>query len=234
MSGRLVLAIPSKGRLMEQTIEVLARHGLAIGRSGSDRGYRGEITGLAGVEVAFMSASEIARHLKSGSIQLGVTGEDLVREAMVNADERVRFVRRLGFGEADVVVAVPAFWLDVTTLADLGEVAAAYRSRHGHCLRVATKYASLTRTRFAAAGILDYRIIESHGATEGAPAAGTADVVVDITTTGATLRANALRVLDDGVILRSQACLVAAVDADWSPPALQAAAEIARRLAALG
>jgi ATP phosphoribosyltransferase len=219
MNGTLVFAVPSKGRLMEQTAEFLAAAGLKLRKVGHDRGYRGEIEGLDGVEVAFVSASEIVAELNRGRAHLGVTGEDLVRENITNASERVSFLKELGFGRADVVAAVPQCWIDVSEVADLETAAAAFRRTHGRPLRVATKYINLTRRFFAAKGLTDYRIVESLGATEGTPAAGTADIIVDITTTGATLAANGLKVLDDGVILRSQANLVASKVAQWGPKA---------------
>lgn len=209
MNATLVVALPSKGRLMEATEALFARAGLAISRSGAARGYRGAIGGMTGMEVTFLSAAEIAQSLKSGSIDLGVTGEDLLREAIPETDRGVEVLLRLGFGPADVVVAVPECWLDVATMADLDEVSHAFYARHGHRLRVATKYVNLTRRFFAARGVAGYRIVESLGATEGAPASGTAEAIVDITTTGSTLKANALKVLDDGVILRSEAVLAA-------------------------
>ncbi|MEP4755353.1 MAG: ATP phosphoribosyltransferase, partial [Nitratireductor sp.] len=139
---------------------------------------------------------------------------DLVRESLADWQARVAIAARLGFGRADVVVAVPDIWLDVATMADLDDVAADFRQRHGRRLRIATKYWRLTQQFFSQMhGIQVYRIVESLGATEGAPAAGQADVIVDITSTGSTLKANHLRVLDDGIILKSQACLVTALKA---------------------
>jgi ATP phosphoribosyltransferase len=216
MSDKLVLAVPSKGRLMEQTSEAFAKAGLVVRKTGNPRGYRGEVVGLDGVDVAFISSSEIAWYLKTGRAHLGITGEDLVREKMSDADTRVRFLRKLGFGHADVIVAVPNCWLDVRTMADLDEIALAFRQEHGRWYRVATKYLNLTRRFFSARGVTDYRIVESLGATEGTPAAGTADLIVDITTTGATLKANELRILDDGIILRSEATLIASNGAKWT------------------
>jgi ATP phosphoribosyltransferase len=230
MTEKLLLAVPSKGRLMEQTIEMFAQAGLTLRKTGNERGYRGEIAGLDTVEIAFISASEIAWYLKTGRAHMGVTGEDLIREQISDADERVTFLKPLGFGHADVVVAVPDYWVDVRTMADLDEIAASFRREHGRWFRVATKYINTTRRFFAAKGVIDYRIIESLGATEGAPAAGTADLIVDITSTGATLAANGLRILDDGVILKSEANLVASKVATWSPPARQAENEIMQAL----
>lgn len=230
MSDRLVLAVPSKGRLMEQTAEFLATGGLTLRKTGHERGYRGEIEGLDTIDVAFVSASEIAWYLKTGRAHLGITGEDLVREQMSDADERVTFLKRLGFGHADVVVAVPAGWIDVRTMADLDRIAQQFRRAHGRWYRVATKYLNLTRRFFTQMGVTDYRIVESIGATEGTPAAGTADLIVDITSTGETLKANSLKILADGVILRSEANLVVSHAADWTPRAREAQNEILSRL----
>lgn len=203
----LTLGIPSKGRLMEATEALLGKAGFALTRKGSDRLYRGRLGGVDGVDVAFLSASEIATSLKEGKIDLGVTGEDLLRETMRPEDDSVDVLERLGFGFANVVVAVPEAWLDVARMSDLDEVSESFYKRHGRRLRVATKYLNLTRRFFANKGVTGYRIVESLGATEGAPAAGTAEAIVDITTTGSTLSANHLKILDDGVILESQAVL---------------------------
>lgn len=208
----ITLAIPSKGRLMEATAELLGKAGFTIDRLGADRGYRGVLRGLDGVEIAFLSASEIAQNLRDGKVDLGVTGQDLLTEKIPPDDRQVTLLVRLGFGSADVVVAVPDCWLDVATMADLDEIAESFYERHGRRLRVATKYHNLTRRFFAEKGVTGYRIVESLGATEGAPAAGIAEIIVDITTTGSTLAANALKILDDGVILRSCAVLAGRVE----------------------
>ncbi|PSJ61552.1 ATP phosphoribosyltransferase [Pseudaminobacter soli (ex Li et al. 2025)] len=206
----ITLAIPSKGRLKEQALDVLSKSGLAVSLPSDERKYRAHIEGRDDIEVAFLSASEIAGEIGQGAVDLGITGEDLLRENLADWEARAEIVARLGFGHADVVVAVPQVWLDVETMTDLDDVAADFRQRHGRRLRIATKYWRLTQQFFSQKhGIQVYRIVESLGATEGAPAAGSADVIVDITTTGSTLRANHLKILNDGVILRSQACLVA-------------------------
>jgi ATP phosphoribosyltransferase len=216
MSSRLVLALPSKGRLMEACAAMMARAGLQLEKSNSSRGYQGGIVRLPGVEVNFISSSEIAQHLKSGTAHLGVTGEDLLRESIPDCNERIAFLKPLGFGFADVVVAVPACWIDVWRMSDLEEMAAAFHRRHGRHVRVATKYRNLTRRFFSQHGVGGYRIVESLGATEGAPAAQLAELIVDITTTGATLRANDLRILSDGILLKSQANLVSCNAAPWT------------------
>jgi ATP phosphoribosyltransferase len=201
----LILAIPSKGRLMDQCTDALAKAGLKVVREGSDRGYQGRLDGIDGIEIAFLSASEIALHLADGRIDMGITGNDLLQEKAPSA----AILLPLNFGRADVVVAVPMCWLDVASMADLDEVSESFYSRHSRRLKVATKYVNLTRRFFAEKGVTGYRIVESAGATEGAPAAGTAEAIVDITTTGSTLIANHLKILDDGVILKSTAVLAA-------------------------
>ncbi|PYE46480.1 ATP phosphoribosyltransferase catalytic subunit [Rhizobium sp. PP-F2F-G20b] len=207
----ITIALPSKGRMKDEASAIFERAGLKISTVGNDRSYRGRVEGIDDVEIAFLSASEISREIGAGSVDFGVTGEDLVREGLADADERVEFCARLGFGHADVVVAVPDIWLDVDTMADLGDVAADFRTRHGRRLAIATKYWRLTQQHFSGShGIQLYRIVESLGATEGAPASGSADIIVDITSTGSTLKANHLKILSDGIILRSQACLVRA------------------------
>ena len=227
-----VIAVPSKGRLQENAAAFFARAGLQVVQGRGVRDYRGTIVGMAGVEIAFLSASEIVSHLASGSVHMGVTGEDLIRENVQDASARVEILTPLGFGHANVVVAVPQAWIDVKTMADLEDVASAFRAKRGARMRVATKYINLTRTYFDRMGVADYRIVESLGATEGAPAAGQAEIIVDITTTGATLAANALKVLDDGVILRSEANLVASVNASWTDSMRETARRILSRIAA--
>ena len=228
----LILAVPSKGRLQEQVTNYLADAGLNLKQSTGARDYRATLDGQPGVDVKLMSSAEIATALGEGEVHLGITGEDLIREDVRDSTESILLLQPLGFGFADVVVAVPRAWIDVATMADLDDVCTAFPARHHRRLRVATKYLQLTRAFFAAHGIADYRIVESLGATEGAPAAGLAEAIVDITTTGATLAANDLKVLDDGLILKSQAQLAASLRASWSKDALAAADRLTARIAA--
>jgi ATP phosphoribosyltransferase len=228
----LVVGVPSKGRLQENAQAFFGRAGMTLVQPRGGRDYRGTIPEVPGIEVAYLSASEIATHLAQGSIHLGVTGEDLVREMIPNADERVLLIDGLGFGFANVAVAVPQAWIDVRTMHDLDDVATAFHAKHDRRMRVATKYVNLTRAFFARHGIADYRIVESLGATEGAPATGAAELIVDITTTGATLAANGLKVIEDGIMLRSQANLVASLAASWSDEERAAARALLDRVAA--
>ena len=227
---QLIIALPSKGRLKEKALKIFERAGLPVEPPADPRAYQTKIAGRDDVEIAFLSASEIARELAQGTIHLGVTGEDLARETIPHTDQIVDFVLQLGFGHADVVVAVPDAWVDVDTMADLDDVAAEYRTRYGRRLRVATKYWQLTQNWFGTHGIGVYRIVESLGATEGAPAAGSADAIIDITSTGSTIRANNLKVLKDGVILKSQANLIRSKRAAWDAPLTDTASEILSKL----
>ena len=231
MSEPLIIAAPSKGRLKEQVEEWLADCGLDLAVSGGARGYLASLKGLPGAQVRLLSAADIADALGAGEAHIGVTGEDLLRERG-DLDSRVLLLRALGFGRADLVVAAPKSWLDVDSMGDLEEVAHEYLARTGRRMRVATKYLVQTRSFFARHGVVDYRIAESGGATEGAPAAGAAELVVDITTTGATLAANGLKVLSDGLILKSQAQLTASLKATWSPEQLATAERLLRAVEA--
>ncbi len=229
------LAIPSKGRLKQASIEMFQRAGFELEVPQDARSYQGVLKGVpgikSGIDVVFLPASEIASELVSGNLHAGITGEDLARESVGNADDYLDFAVPLGFGYAQVVIAVPDAWIDVTTMADLDDVAAEFRSRHGRRLRIATKYWQLTQNFFAGHGIAVYRIVESLGATEAAPGAGQADIIVDITSTGTTMVANNLKLLGDGIILQSQANLIISKTADFSTAASETAKQICLAIA---
>lgn len=212
----LKLGIPSKGRLMEKTFHWFADRGITLRKSGSDREYAGAVEGIDGVELVLLSAGEIPRELNAGRIHLGVTGSDLVREKLGAWDTRVVELAKMGFGGADLVIAVPDAWIDVDTLDDLDAVAAAFRADHGFRLRIATKYHRLVRDFLRDNGVADYQLIDSQGATEGTIRNETAEAVADITSTGETLRANGLKILSDGMIHASQATLFRGRRKDWT------------------
>jgi len=211
----LRLGVPSKGRLMDKTFDWFGACGIDMSLAGNDREYAGAVRGLDGLELRLLSAGEIPRELAAGRIHLGVTGTDMVREKLPLHASQVETLTELGFGHADLVIAVPAFWSDVETLDDLDAVAAAFRARHGRRLRIATKYHRLVREHLRAAGVADYRLVDSQGATEGTVANLTAEAIADITSTGATLRANHLKVLAGEPVLRSQATLFRSKVAGW-------------------
>lgn len=229
--SQLILAVPSKGRLEESASALFTKAGIGLNRAGA-RGYTGTIQGIEQIEVQYLSASEIAARLADGSIHFGITGEDLLREEVPDLDSAVQLVLGLGFGRADVVVAIPDGWVDVRTMADLAEVAAEFRAKHAKRLRVATKYTNLTADFFAEHGVTDYKLVESFGATEAAPNSGAAEAIVDITSTGATLVANQLRIPDDGVMLQSEANLAASLKANWDETERAASKRLLSRLAA--
>jgi ATP phosphoribosyltransferase len=226
----LKIGVPSKGRLMEQCADWFAGHGLSLTRSGSDREYAGAMAGIDGIEPVFLSAGEMPRELSAGRIHLGVTGSDLVRDRLADWAAQVDELAPMGFGHADLVIAVPACWIDVDTLDDLDAVAAAFRRRHGHRLRIATKYHRLVHDFLRAGGVADYQLVDSQGATEGTIRNLTAEAIADITSSGETLRANHLKLLRDGLILRSEATLYAARSAPWTDDTRSTLAALKARL----
>ncbi len=201
------LGVPSKGRLMEKTFDWFGARGITLTRSGSDREYAGVVDGIRDVSLILLSASEVPRELAAGRLHFGVTGTDLIEEKLPLWEQQVEPVAELGFGFADLVIAVPKAWIDVDTIDDLDAVAAAFRKTHGFRLRIATKYHRLVREYLRYGGVADYALVDSQGATEGTVANETAEAIADITSSGETLRANHLKVLSDGPILRSQATL---------------------------
>ncbi|MGB0967608.1 MAG: ATP phosphoribosyltransferase [Halocynthiibacter sp.] len=211
----LKLGVPSKGRLMEKTFSWFGKRGVELSRSGSDREYAGAVSGVEGVELVLLSASEIPRELSTGRIHLGVTGTDLVREKLAAWESQVEELAPMGFGQADLIIAVPKFWVDVESLEDLDAASAAFRAEHGFRLRIATKYHRLIREFLREHGVADYQLVDSQGATEGAVKNETAEVIADITSTGETLRANHLKILPDGLVHRSQATLLRSRKAGW-------------------
>ncbi|WP_304617602.1 ATP phosphoribosyltransferase [Paracoccus sp. (in: a-proteobacteria)] len=204
------LGVPSKGRLMEQTFEWFAARGLRLSRAGSDRDYAGRVEGAEGVSLVLLSAGEIPRELAGGRIELGVTGTDLVREKLAGWRDVVTEVAPMGFGHADLILAVPECWRDCRDLDDFAAIARDFRAEHGFRLRIATKYHRLVRAWLSAHEVADYQLVDSQGATEGTIANQTAEAIADITSSGETLRANNLRILEAEPILRSQATLFAA------------------------
>ncbi len=224
------LGVPSKGRLMEKTFQWFGARGIGLRLAGGDREYAGAVEGIADVELVLLSAGEIPRELAAGRIHLGVTGSDLVREKLASWDLQVEPLAEMGFGHADLVLAVPSAWVDVDTLDDLDAAAAQFRARHGFRLRIATKYHRLVRDFLRDNGVADYQLVDSQGATEGTVNNLTAEAIADITSTGDTLRANHLKMLADGVILNSQATLFRARNVELSDADRKVLTEMQRLL----
>ena len=226
------LGIPSKGRLMGQTFDWFSQRGINLVRSDSDREYAGHIKGIKNVQLIFLSASEIPRELSSGRLHFGGTGNDVIQEKLVHFNQLAKPISELGFGFADLIIAVPSFCVDVDTLDDFDAVSAQFRDKHGYRLRIATKYHRLLREFLMKAGVADYQIVDSQGATEGAVKNGLAEAIADITSTGDTLKANHLKILSDGLILKSQATLFKSLVADFSQEENQVANSLLKKLRA--
>ena len=214
-NNELRIALPSKGRLREDMDKLFSNKGITFKNITNDRDYIGSIEGIDNAVVYFLSAKEITNRLEEGSIHIGLTGDDLVQEKIFNYEKKVSKEYRLNFGKANLVVAIPDLWIDVMTMADLEEISNIHRGKFLRRLRVATKYKNMTNQFFSKCGVVDYRTVESHGSTESAPFNGFSEIITDITSTGETLRANNLRVLDDGLILESSANIFKSLVADW-------------------
>jgi len=226
----LLLGLPSKGRLMEMTFDWFDKRGVSLNRTGAAREYSATANGIDGITLQLLAAGEIPRELAAGRIHLGVTGADMIRERLAVWEDQVEVIARLGFGAANLVIAVPAFWIDVDTLDDLDAAAAAFRRVHGFRLRIATKYHRLVREFLRYNGVADYQLVDSQGATEGTVKNETAEAIADITSTGETLRANHLKMLADGLVLKSEATLFRARNADWNRGAKTALDELVAKL----
>ncbi|MBH21317.1 MAG: ATP phosphoribosyltransferase [Rhodobiaceae bacterium] len=226
MKNNLKIAIPNKGRLEQDTQKIFSSHNMEIIRDKGDRDYRGKILEIAGVDIVFLSPKEITLELLKGSIDLGITGLDLVHENIYDTENNVALAHNLGFGFADIVIAVPVSWIDVISLEDLEDVIYDFRLTNKKRLRIATKYPKISREFFVNKGFSDYILVDSHGATEGAPAYGASEIIIDITSTGSTLKANQLKRLDSGTILKSQACIFASFNSAWNKSKLDMLEEI--------
>ena len=213
--NKLRIGLPSKGRLRKDMEKLFLDKNINFENLVNDRDYIGAIKGLKDTVLYFLSAKEITNRLDEGSIHVGLTGDDLIQEKIFNFNSKITKDLELDFGKADLVVAVPDIWIDVMTMADLEEVSNNHRDKYSKRLRVATKYKNLTNNFFSKCGVVDYRTVESDGSTESAPFNGFSEIITDITSTGETLRANNLRVLDDGIILKSSANIFSSKVAEW-------------------
>src|SRR6266581_2678379 len=214
------LALPGKGTLEASTLSFLAECGMKVNRS-NPRQYLARIASMPGLEVVFQRAADIPMLVLNGDATLGITGYDILTEHLGYSDDEIVdgdngediivLERNLDYGACRLVVAVPETWIDVSTCADLWHLAGYYATQKGRTLRIATKYPALTGQFLRRHGITHCKIVSPHGALEAAPLTDTADLIVDLTETGTTLRENHLKLLEDGVVLRSQACLIANV-----------------------
>ena len=209
MNKIINIGIPSKGRLRKDILKIFKKNKLNLVSERGERDLLGSIKQLKNVKVLYLHAREIVERLGDGSLDLGFSGYDLLKESEVNIQNKINVSKRYDFGKATLVVAIPDPWIDVQTVADLEEIAFEFKDKKKKRLRVATKYPNLTRDFLFSKGVTQFKLIDSLGATEVYPFTGSAELITDITSTGETLKANNLRVLKDGEILSSQACIFA-------------------------
>jgi len=202
------IGLPSKGRLKHDTINIFKKNKLHINSERGERDLFGYIKKIPNAKIIYLHARECIEQLSLGNIDIGFSGYDLFKESEVNVQNKILINKRYDYGKANLVLAIPDLWIDVQTLLDLDEVADEFKNKKKRLLRVATKYPNLTRQFLYSKGVTQFQLVKSLGSTEVAPFTGTAEIISDITSTGATLKANNLRILKDGEILKSQACLM--------------------------
>ena len=202
------IGIPSKGRLRKDILKIFKKNKLNLVSERGERDLLGSIKNLSNVKILYLHAREIVERLGDGSLDLGFSGYDLLKESEINIQNKISVIKKYGFGKATLVVAIPDPWIDVQTVADLEEIAFEFKDKKKKRLRVATKYPNLTREFLFSKGVTQFKLVSSLGATEAYPFTGSSEIVTDITSTGETLRANNLRILKDGEILKSEACLI--------------------------
>ena len=204
----LKIGIPSKGRLRKDILKIFSKNRLKLLSERGERDLFGFIKGYKNIKITYLHAREIVERLGDGSLDIGFSGYDLLKESEINIQKKILIKKRFNFGNARLVVAIPNDWIDVQTIADLEEIAFEFKDKKKSRLRVATKYPNLTRQFLYSKGVTQFQIVQSLGSTEVSPFTGTAEIISDITSTGATLKANNLRILKDGEILKSQACMM--------------------------
>jgi ATP phosphoribosyltransferase len=206
--SKIKIALPSKGRLKEESLKFFQSKNLRVINAFGERNYFFNVKNNNQIEGIYLHAKEIIERINDGTLDMGISGLDLLKEFPEIYSKNVKIVQHLNFGFADLVVAVPKDWLDVQNMADLEEVSFEFKEKYGRRMRVATKYPNLTEAFFLSKGVSQFRIMPSLGATESYPFTGSAELITDITSTGSTLKANNLRVITDGSILKSSACLL--------------------------
>ena len=208
MKNLITIGLPSKGRLKEGSINFLSRNNLKLILNGGERNYFAEVENFPNIKIIYLHAKEIIQRIGDGTLDIGISGLDLLNESATNLKQKIEVKKKLDFGSANVVVAIPNDWIDVQTVADLEEVSFDFRDKKNTRLRVATKYPNLTNNFLVSKGVTQYKLVASLGATETYPFIGSSEIITDITSTGKTLRDNNLRILKDGLILKSQACVL--------------------------
>ena len=210
MKNLITIGLPSKGRLRESSIEFLKKNNFQLTSNGGERNYFAKIKNFPNIKVIYLHAKEIIQRLGDGTLDIGISGLDLLKESPINLKKKIEVKKKLNFGLANLVIAIPNDWIDVQTIADLEEVSFDFRDKKNTRLRVATKYPNLTNNFLVSKGVTQYKIVLSLGATETYPFVGSSEIITDITSSGKTLKDNNLRILKDGMILKSRACLMIA------------------------
>ena len=207
MKNIINIGIPSKGRLRKDVLRIFNKKKLKLISERGERDLIGSIKNTSNVKILYLHAREIIQRLGDGSLDIGFSGFDLFKESQINIQKRINVVKKYEFGKANLVVAIPDPWIDVQTVADLEEIAFEFRDKKKKRLRVATKYPNLTKEFLFSKGVTQFQLVESLGATEAYPFTGSANLITDISSTGETIKSNNLRILKDGEILKSQACI---------------------------
>ncbi len=210
MKNIITIGLPSKGRLREGAIGFFEKNNFKLTSNGGERNYFAEVQNFPNIKIIYLHAKEIIQRLSDGTLDIGISGLDLLNESPTNLKKKIDVRKKLDFGLANVVIAIPDDWIDVQTVADLEEVSFDFRDKKNMRLRVATKYPNLTNTFLLSKGVTQYKLVNSLGATETYPFIGSSEIITDITSTGKTLKDNNLRILKDGLILQSKACLLVA------------------------
>ena len=208
MKNLISIGLPSKGRLKDGSIDFLGQNNLKLTSNGGERNYFAKIENFPNIKIIYLHAKEIIQRLGDGTLDIGISGLDLLNESPINLQKKIDVKKKLNFGMANLVIAVPDDWIDVQTVADLEEVSFDLRDKKNTRLRVATKYPNLTNNFLVSKGVTQYKIVSSLGATETYPFIGSSEIITDITSSGKTLKDNNLRILKDGLILKSQACVI--------------------------
>ena len=208
MKNLITIGLASKGRLKEGSISFFKKNNLKPTSNGGERNYFAQIENFPNIKIIYLHAKEIIQRLGDGTLDIGISGLDLLSESQINLQKKIKIKKKLDFGMANLIVAIPDDWIDVQTVADLEEVSFEFRDKKNTRLRVATKYPNLTNSFLVSKGVTQYKLVSSLGATETYPFIGSSEIITDITSSGKTLKDNNLRILKDGLILRSQACLL--------------------------
>ena len=207
MNNKIIIGIPSKGRLKKNILNIFKKKKLFLVSERGERDLIGSIKNKENIKILYLHAREIIERLGDSTLDIGFSGFDLLKESGINIQKKINVVKKFGFGKANLVVAIPDPWIDVQTIADLEEIAFEFKDKKKKRLRVATKYPNLTREFLFSKGVTQFRLVDSLGATEAYPFTGSAELITDISSSGETLKANNLRILKDGEILKSQACI---------------------------